>query len=243
MLGLAGGRSIKRSRKPYNRTALVTRRPTQTLSRSLRHAIFPTRSDRPSLLSLTGHPSCRAIENGHYVEDFASCEAFLDAYRPGREACLVIDAYLPGMTGLELLKRLGDDGHRLPSIMITGNSDVTIAVQAMKAGAADFIEKPISTSELLGSVGRALEQARDSTKLAAAREDAANRLAQLTPRQREILDMVLAGHPSKNIAADLGISQRTVENHRAAIMDKTGAKSLPALARFALAAAANGSGD
>ena len=175
-------------------------------------------------------------DDGRTVEDYATCEAFLEAYHPGRDACLLIDAYLPGMSGLELLQRLHDAGHRLPAIMITGNSDVPMAVQAMKAGAADFIEKPISRGELLASIERALEQSRDSSKLAAWQEAAAKHVAGLTPRQRQIMDLVLAGHPSKNIAADLGISQRTVENHRASIMKKTGSKSLPALARLALAA-------
>ncbi len=178
-------------------------------------------------------------QDGRIVEDYAACEDFLEAYRPGREACLVIDAYLPGMDGIELLRRLGDAGHRLPAIMITGNSDVPMAVQAMKAGASDFIEKPISRDELIASVERALEQSRDSSKLSAWREDAANHVAGLTPRQHQIMALVLAGHPSKNIAADLGISQRTVENHRATIMKKTGSKSVPALARLALAAAWN----
>jgi two-component system, chemotaxis family, CheB/CheR fusion protein len=114
-----------------------------------------------------------------------------------------------------------------------------MAVQAMKAGASDFIEKPIGPRELLASVGRALEQSHDSTKLSAWRKAAANHIASLTPRQRQIMDLVLTGQPSKNIAADLGISQRTVESHRAAIMKKTGANSLPALARLALIAAPN----
>jgi two-component system, chemotaxis family, CheB/CheR fusion protein len=179
-------------------------------------------------------------EDGRIVEDYAACEEFLEAYRPGREACLVIDAYLPGMDGFELLMRLSAAGHRLPAIMITGNSDVPMAVQAMKAGATDFIEKPVSRDELLASVNRALEQARDSSKLSAWREGAAEHVAGLTSRQRQIMDLVLAGHPSKNIAADLGISQRTVENHRASIMKKTGSKSVPALARLALAAAWDG---
>jgi two-component system CheB/CheR fusion protein len=170
------------------------------------------------------------------VEDFETCEAFLAAFHPGRPACLVIDAYLPGMNGLTLLQRLRDAGHTLPAIMITGNSDVAIAVEAMKAGASDFLEKPISRAELLGCVDHALERSRDSEKLLAWRSDAASHVARLTPRQRQIMDMVLAGHPSKNIAADLGISQRTVENHRASIMAKTDTKSLPALARMALAA-------
>ncbi len=179
-------------------------------------------------------------EDGKIVEDFGACEEFLAAYRPGREACLVVDAYLPGMNGLELLRQLKEAGHRLPAIMITGSSDVAMAVEAMKAGASDFIEKPISRGELLGSVERALEQSRDSSKLTAWRDDAASHVADLTPRQREIMELVLAGQPSKNIAADLRISQRTVENHRASIMKKTGSKSLPALARLALAAAETG---
>jgi two-component system CheB/CheR fusion protein len=173
---------------------------------------------------------------GHPVEDYETCEAFLAAYRPGREECLLLDAYLPGMSGLELLERLQAAGHKLPTVMITGNSDVAVAVQAMKAGATDFMEKPVGATDLLAIVARALEQSRDATKQFAWREDAAAHIADLTPRQREIMDMVLAGHPSKNIAADLNISQRTVENHRAAIMKRTGSKSLPALARLALAA-------
>ena len=175
-------------------------------------------------------------DDGHIVEAFSTSEDFLGAYRPGRNGCLLLDAYLPGMNGVELLRRLRDRGDRLPAIVITGNSDVPMAVEAMKAGATDFIEKPVNRSELLASLNSALEQSRDSSKLLASRENAAATIASLTPRQREIMDLVLAGQPSKNIAADLGISQRTVENHRASIMEKTGSKSLPALARLALAA-------
>ena len=177
-------------------------------------------------------------EEGLAVEGYASCEAFLEAYRQGREGCLLVDAYLPGISGLELLQRLRDAGHQLPAVMITGNSDVAIAVQAMKAGALDFLEKPIGRGELVASVARALEQSKDTTKLSAWRDAAADHLARLTVRERQIMDMVLAGQPSKNIATDLGISQRTIENHRASIMKKTGAKSLPALARLALSAGA-----
>jgi two-component system CheB/CheR fusion protein len=137
---------------------------------------------------------------------------------------------------VELLRRRDKAGDRLPAIMMTGSSDVSIAVEAMKAGASDFIEKPVSRGDLLASVGRALEHSLDSTRRVAWQENSAKLLASLTARQREILNMVLAGHPSKNIAADLGISQRTVENHRAVIMRKTGSKSLPALARLAVAA-------
>ncbi len=178
-------------------------------------------------------------DDGHIVLDYATAEAFLTAYDPSRAGCLVVDAYLPGMSGLELLQRLQVEGRRLPTIMITGHSDVSIAVQAMKAGALDFIEKPIAAEDLLISVDLALEHSADATKLFAWRADAARLIAGLTPRQHEIMDLVLAGQPSKNIAADLGISQRTVETHRASIMKKTGSRSLPALARMALAAAAN----
>ena len=175
-------------------------------------------------------------DDGRVVESYASSEAFLDAFDPGKSACLLIDAYLPGMSGLELLEKLHDEGHRLPAIMITGDADVPMAVKAMKAGALDFIEKPIGRAELIASIERALELSQDSSKLLKLRESASAHLAGLTPRQRDVMERVLAGQPSKNIAADLGISQRTVENHRAAIMKRTGSKSLPALARLALLA-------
>jgi two-component system CheB/CheR fusion protein len=143
---------------------------------------------------------------------------------------------MPGISGLDLLQRLKNKGTRLPAIMITGQGDVPMAVEAMKAGAADFIEKPIRRDELFASIDRALEQTRDSAKVSVSREAAATRLSGLSARQRQIMELVLAGHPSKNIAADLGISQRTVENHRAAVMKKTGSHSLSALIRLALAA-------
>jgi two-component system, chemotaxis family, CheB/CheR fusion protein len=176
-------------------------------------------------------------ENGYAVELFADGDAFLGGYRPGREGCLLVDVLMPGMSGVELIERLKVEGHQLPAIMITGSGAVPMAVQAMKAGAVDFIEKPVGHEELLASVKRALDQTRDIATLSVHRDKAALSVASLTTRQRQILDLVLAGHPSKNIAADLGISQRTVDNHRAAIMRKTGSKSLPALIRTALAAA------
>ncbi|WP_245572748.1 CheR family methyltransferase [Lichenihabitans psoromatis] len=175
---------------------------------------------------------------GHSVRVFISCESFLEVYQPGHGACLLIDAYLPGMDGFELLRRLRAAGHLLPAIMITGRSDVPMAVRAMKAGASDFIEKPVGRDDLLLGVARALDQSHDESKLFAWREKAAHQVSDLTPRQRQVMGLILAGHPSKNIAADLGISQRTVENHRASIMKRTGSKSMPALARMAMAARA-----
>jgi two-component system CheB/CheR fusion protein len=177
------------------------------------------------------------LENsGRVTQGFATGEAFLQHYHGGTEACLLIDAVLPGMSGIDLIETLRASGQTLPAIMVTGQGDLTMAVRAMKAGATDFIEKPLAEAALLGCVERALEQSHDDSKRMAWHNDAANHVSGLTTRQREIMTLVLAGHPSKNIAADLGISQRTVENHRASIMRKTGAASVPALARLALAA-------
>lgn len=174
--------------------------------------------------------------DGFRVETYETAETFIEVWRPAGEACLLVDAYLPGLSGLELLGWVRSAGYQVPAIMLTGHSDVPIAVKAMKAGAVDFIEKPASAEDLLNCVTGALELARDSGQGSGQRADAARQVAGLTGRQRQILDAVLAGHPSKNIAADLHISQRTVEKHRAAIMSKMGAKSLPSLARRAIMA-------
>lgn len=200
------------------------------------------RLDSPMVFVIDDDPTiCRELQDvleqaGYAVEAYPDCESFLAGYAPVREGCILIDAYLPGMSGLELLQHIHDAGRFPPAIMITGHAEVSIAVRAMKAGAFDFIEKPVTPTALLESLSRALEQSHDASKLQSWHETAVTHLRTLTKRQHEIMKMVLAGHPSKNIAADLGISQRTVENHRAAIMRKTGSKSLPALARLALAA-------
>lgn len=171
---------------------------------------------------------------GLSVETYASAEAFLASYRAGGKSCLLLDAHLPGMSGVELLHRLDDPG-RPPTIMITGRSDVLLAVQAMKAGAVDFVEKPIGRVDLIARLERALDQSRDIIRLPAGQEGASSRLSTLTPRQKQIMTLILDGHPSKLIAVKLGISQRTVESHRATIMNKTGSKSVAALARLVLA--------
>jgi len=189
--------------------------------------------------------------DGRTVEAYTCSEAFLAAYRPGRNGCLVIDLHMPGMSGIELLERLAADGHRLPAIMITGRGDVKTAVHAMKVGAVDFIEKPFPQGELIASIDRALERWRNSSEpsvwgqaepqlvdgLTLRERQAmdqvvaatAKRIAGLTLRQRQVMDLIVAGHLNKEIAWRLGISQRTVENHRATVMKKTGAKSLPDL--------------
>ena len=187
--------------------------------------------------------SATVAEDGRNPISFSSGEAFLQDYQPGRHDCILIDAYLPGMDGIALLLALREAGHSLPAIMITGNSDVAMAVRAMKAGASDFLEKPVKPGDILASIRRALERSHDDDEIIAWRATATAHLAQLTPRQRQIMHLVLEGHPSKNIAADLAISQRTVESHRAAIMKKTGTTSLPALARLVMAASWTGHGD
>ncbi|MBV5262504.1 chemotaxis protein CheB [Pinisolibacter aquiterrae] len=211
--------------------ARVVARPAETEARAPAARVYLVDDDAHIRETM----SALLVGEGLEVAAFDSCEAFLAAFRPGGEACLLIDAYLPGMSGLDLLRRLNREGHALPSIMITGDSDVPMAVQAMKAGASDFLEKPIARDELLAGVARALEHARDEGARIASRAAAVRHISDLTPRQIQIMKMVLDGHPSKNIAADLGISRRTVENHRAAIMRKTGARSLPALARLIVA--------
>jgi two-component system CheB/CheR fusion protein len=199
---------------------------------------------RPTVFVVDDDPAVRTAlmgvlaDDGLQAEAYADGESFLAAYRNGVEGCLLVDAYMPGMSGIDLLERLRRDGHSLPALMITGQSDVHMAVTAMKAGALDFIEKPVGRVELLASIARALAQSHDTKQLADWRAEAARRVAELTPRQRQIMTCVLAGQPNKNIAADLGLSQRTVESHRAAVMRKTGATSMPALARLALAASA-----
>lgn len=180
---------------------------------------------------------------GRRVVEYANAEDFLAGFRPTGPACLLIDAYLPGMSGIDLLRHLRQSGDTTPAIIITGSSDVPVAVAAIQAGAADFIEKPFQRADLMSSISQALERAQDGSKLRAWQQQAATHVAGLTVRQRQIMDMVLAGHPSKNIAADLGISQRTVEKHRAAVMQKTGSRSLPALARLVQAADWDGSGN
>jgi two-component system CheB/CheR fusion protein len=174
--------------------------------------------------------------NGLRTEAFADAAAFLNGYHPQENACLLADTALADLGGLSLLLKLAADADPMPVIMITDSSDIGMAVGAMKAGAVDFIEKPIGGVELIASIMRALASGRLASGRAADRGAALYHFQALTPRQRQIMMMVLSGHPSKNIAVDLGISRRTVENHRAAIMRKSGSKSLPELARLALAA-------
>jgi two-component system CheB/CheR fusion protein len=174
-------------------------------------------------------------EHGHVMQLCASGEAFLASYQPDQTGCLVVDARLPGMDGLTLVRQLKKDGIQLPAIMITGYGDIPMAVAAMKAGAVDFLEKPVRHSELLTSIDRALVRGSSSND-SAPNAEAIARIAALTIRQRQVMDHIAAGHANKEIAARLGISQRTVENHRSVVMDRTGSKTLPDLIRLIMRA-------
>jgi two-component system response regulator FixJ len=176
---------------------------------------------------------------GFAVRTYGSATELLTA-TIGTIGCVVTDIRMPEMDGLELQRRLAETGARLPVIVMTGHGDVPIAVEAMRAGAADFLEKPFDDEQLLASVQRAIaasERVRDETEAAA---DIAARLTSLTPKEREVLDKLVQGLPNKTIAYDLGSSPRTVEVHRARVMEKMGARSLPELVRMTIAVSGGG---
>jgi FixJ family two-component response regulator len=171
---------------------------------------------------------------GLAVETYPSARDFLDHFDPERIGCLVLDVRMPGMSGIELQERLAKRNATLPIIFVTGHGDVPMAVHALRAGAVDFIQKPFSDQALLDRIQQSLEEhARrrgEDVKKAAIRE----RIAGLTPREREVMSMVIEGKANKVIAIDLGVSERTVEIHRARVMEKMQASSLPDLVRMVL---------
>jgi two-component system CheB/CheR fusion protein len=179
-------------------------------------------------------------QEGWTVEAYASGQAFLEAYHSGREGCLVVDARMPGMSGLELLERLKAISGAPPAIMITGHADVRLAVRAIRAGAMAFLEKPVQYDELVVNIERALQLARNSTALSSLREAAAKRMKGLTLRERQVVEMVVEGNPNKQIAYVLGISQRTVETHRATAMKKVGARTLSELIHLTITGSPQG---
>lgn len=176
---------------------------------------------------------------GFAVRTHDSANALLAALT-GTTGCILTDVRMPEMDGLALQRHLAERGVRLPVIVMTGHGDVPIAVQAMKAGASDFLEKPFDDSQLLAAVTNAIAASERSHDEEAAATDIARKLATLTPREREVLEKLVEGLPNKTIAYDLGSSPRTVEVHRARVMEKMGARSLPELVRMVLAAAGNG---
>lgn len=174
------------------------------------------------------------------VRVYESAVAFLAVAGGLRSGCILTDVRMPDIDGLALQRKLIEMGVRLPIIVMTGHGDVPVAVQALKAGAADFIEKPFDDEALLASVRSALEASERMREREAEVEDIAGRLASLTPRERQVLDRLVAGQPNKTIAYDLGTSPRTVEVHRARVMEKMGARSLSELVRMALSVGAEG---
>jgi two-component system, LuxR family, response regulator FixJ len=171
---------------------------------------------------------------GQAVETFGSAQEFLDAYSEDRPGCLVLDIRMPGMSGLELQQKLNEKHSILPIIFITGHGDVPMAVEAMQAGAVDFIQKPFRDQDLIDRINQALEKDSNNRAALGERNDIRKRLDTLTPREREVLDLVVHGKANKVIAGDLKLSQRTVEIHRARVMEKMQASSLAHLVRMVL---------
>jgi RNA polymerase sigma factor (sigma-70 family) len=175
---------------------------------------------------------------GLRVETFADANAFLAGLRHDGPACLVLDVRMPGMSGLDLQTVLGERGVAIPTIILTGHAEVPMAVGAVKAGAIDFIEKPFSDQLLLDRVRQGIEMDRQDRECRARREEVMRRVSLLTQREREVLDLVVAGNPNKEIAQRLGLSPKTVEVHRAHVMEKMQASSVAELVRLVLFAQA-----
>jgi FixJ family two-component response regulator len=174
-------------------------------------------------------------EKGWSVETYPNGEAFIKSYRHGGEGCLIFDARMQGMGGLEMQQYLEAVGGFLPTIMITGHADIRLAVRAIRAGAVGFLEQPVQSDELIANIEQALELARNANALSSFRAEAMSRMAGLTVRERQVMNLVVEGNPNKQIAYVLGINQRTVETHRASVMKKIGARSLPELIHLTIA--------
>ena len=171
---------------------------------------------------------------GLTARTLSSATEFLDTYKPNQPGCLILDVRMPGMSGLELQEQLNARGAVIPVIFITGHGDVPMAVEAMQQGAFDFLQKPFRDQDLIDRIQRALE--RDSQSRASLLQHAKirERLDSLTPREREVMVLMTRGKANKVMAAELGVSQRTVEIHRARVMEKSGAASLAQLVRMVM---------
>ncbi len=163
-----------------------------------------------------------------------SAREFLDKYDPAQSGCLVLDVRMPEMSGLELQEQLNLQGAVIPVIFITGHGDVPMAVEAMQAGAFDFLQKPFRDQDLIDRIQKALEKDRSNRVALNERSLIRERLESLTPRERQVLTLMSSGKPNKVMAAELGVSQRTVEIHRSRVMEKMAASSLAQLVRMAL---------
>jgi two-component system response regulator FixJ len=179
---------------------------------------------------------------GLYAETYQSAQEFLGAFDLERPGCLVLDVRMPEMGGLELQERLVAMGSSLPVIFITAHGDVPMAVQAVKAGAVDFVQKPFRDQELIDKIQSALQQDAQLRRQIADRADITQRIESLTPRELEVMHLVVEGKPNKVIAHSLGISQRTVEIHRSRVMEKMRAESVPHLVQMVIRAGSTGGG-
>lgn len=195
----------------------------------------------PTVFVLDDDPAMRSslrwlIESvGLTVATFETAEGFLSSYDPGQPGCLVLDVRMPGMSGLELQTALRERLVSLPTIVITGHADVTMAVRAVKNGALDFLEKPFSDQILLDRIRQAIDQDRSERERRTHRREIVERIARLTSREREVMRLVVQGNANKEIAAALNLSPKTVEAHRAHVMEKMEAESLAELIRSVLA--------
>jgi FixJ family two-component response regulator len=195
--------------------------------------------DQSLVFIIDDDPSIRAsIESllrsvGHTVQSFASTREFMLSERLDAPSCLVLDIRLPDQSGLDFQRELAESAIRLPILFITGHGDVPMSVTAMKAGAVEFLTKPFRDQDLLDAVHRGLELDRDRRAEAAMLAELSQRFDSLTPRERQIMALVAAGQLNKQIAAELDLSEVTVKVHRAQVMRKMEAKSLPDLVRFA----------
>jgi FixJ family two-component response regulator len=169
---------------------------------------------------------------GLRVETFASAQAFLEAKRPDAPACLVLDVRMPGLSGLDLQLKLRDGGIPIPIIFITGHGDIPMSVRAMKEGAHEFLTKPVRGQDLLDAVQKALTSDRALRQERQEANEIRARFESLTPREKEVLELVVAGLLNKQIADRLGMSELTVKTHRAHVMEKTQADSLAHLVRM-----------
>ena len=173
---------------------------------------------------------------GMEVEPYSSGDKFLNSLAPHKNGCLVLDIRMPGLGGLEIQEKLAEKKNIMPVIIITGHGDLAIAVQAMKAGAIDFIEKPFDPDVIIDSVRDALNKSAEHWRSANLVADIEKRLARLTTREREVLEELIVGNLNKVIAHNLGISPRTVEIHRARVIEKMQARNLAHLVRLAITA-------
>jgi two-component system, LuxR family, response regulator FixJ len=173
---------------------------------------------------------------GYVPELYASARAFLERSGANHVGCLLADVRMPDMDGLELQEELSKRGSKLPVIIMTGHGDVPLAVRAMKAGAVDFLEKPFSRAQLVAGLEKAFQRLETDSETSAQSEYARARMTELTDRERDVLDLLIAGHQNKMIGSKLGISARTVQVHRGRIMHKLKVASLQDLVRVVMAA-------